>query len=275
LIVQGTPADLDTVEQLLTFLDRDEVPDANVLSKPRLIPVQNSSAESMAEIIRDVFSEKITGSRGGSSSQRQPSPEEFIRLLQGGRGGSSSSRRTQESQQKMTIGVDPRTNSLVVAAPYALYLEVKEMVEMLDNPMTESQSTVRVVTLKRSNPATIQKALSALAGGENVRTESRSSSSAGGDSGDRSSTSSGFSNSDFGRMMMERMRSSGGDSGRSSSGSPFGGGFRGGDSGGSSGFRGFGGGDSSGRPTFMFRGGDSGGSSGSSFRGGDSGRGRN
>ena len=58
----------------------------------------------------------------------------------------------------MTVGVDARTNSLVVSAPDNLFSEVKLLVEQLDTIDTGSNETMKVVTLKRSNPSAVQTA---------------------------------------------------------------------------------------------------------------------
>jgi type II secretory pathway component GspD/PulD (secretin) len=224
LIVEASPTDLDTVEMLLKILDQGELPETQVAPRPRLIPVMNTSASQIAEIVREVYQERMAG--GSRGSGRQPSPEEFIQMLRGSSGGSSrggsSSRRSSNDQPKMTIGVDDRTNSLIVAAPNAMFEEVRELVETLDQATSESNTAVRVVTLKRGNPSTVQKALTAIAG-ENVRSSSKSSngssSSSSSSSRDSGSRSSGDSDAESMRRRMEwieRMRSGGG--------SPFGGG---------------------------------------------------
>lgn len=261
LIVQASPGDLDTIELLLKILDQAEVPESGVSPKPRMIAVKNTSATQIAEIIREVYQEKMVS----ANRQRQPSPEEFIQLLRGGGGGSSGGRggssggsrgrNAAADAQKMTVGVDTRTNSLIVAAPQQLFDEVKQMVETLDTATSENNTAVKVVALQRSNASTVQKALSAIAG-EKVRggQVADTSSSGGGSSGSRSS-----SEADQMRQRIEMFNSL---RGGSSGGSPFGGG-------GGSPFGGFGsrGGDSGGSRTFGsggFPGGSSGGSRDSS-----------
>lgn len=104
----------------------------------------------------------MSGARGGG---RPPSPQEIIEAIRGGRGRGGSSRRTSEDVQRMSIGVDTRTNSLVVSAPEALFQEVKQLVEDLDAAAIEStQYSVVTVPLKRTNTDAVQKALSALVG---------------------------------------------------------------------------------------------------------------
>jgi type II secretory pathway component GspD/PulD (secretin) len=172
LIVHASPADLDLMEQLLQVIDRPDVPESTVNPKPRLIPVLNTGAAQIAEIIREVYQERMAS----ANRNRQPSPEEFMQMLRGGgggsRGGASSSRNRQAEGQKISIGVDTRTNSLVVSAAEPVFQEIEQLVKTLDHATTDSNQAIRVVTLKRSNPATVQKALTAIVG-EKARTSDK------------------------------------------------------------------------------------------------------
>jgi hypothetical protein len=64
----------------------------------------------------------------------------------------------------MSLGVDPRTNSLIVAAPDALFEEVKQLVGQLDMAAGGQNQTVRVVALHRTSPTAVEQALAAIAG---------------------------------------------------------------------------------------------------------------
>ena len=169
LIVQATPTDLDLIEQLLKVVDQLDVPESTVNPRPRLIPVVNTGAIQIAEILREVYSERLAS----SNRQRQPSPEELMQMLRGGRSGSQSNRKSQAETQKVSIGVDTRTNSLIVSAPQSLYEEIEQLVQTLDHATSESNTAIRIVTLKRSNPATVQKALTAIVG-DKARTSDKS-----------------------------------------------------------------------------------------------------
>ena len=70
----------------------------------------------------------------------------------------------------MTVGVDTRTNSLIVAAPQQIFEEVQQLVSTLDQATGNSNSTVQVVKLKRGNTQSVQKDLTAIAG-EKARTD--------------------------------------------------------------------------------------------------------
>jgi hypothetical protein len=202
LIVHASPADLDLMEQLLVVIDRPDVPESTVNPRPRLIPVLNTSAAQLAEILREVYSERLAS----ANRNRQPSPEEMMQLLRGGgRGGSSSTSRSRqaESAQKISIGVDTRTNSLVVSAAEPTFKEIEQLVKTLDHATTATNQAVRVVTLKRSNPATVQKALSAIVG-EKARTSEKPASSDGSSSrsGDQPATSGGAPQPGFAPQFM-------------------------------------------------------------------------
>ncbi len=164
LIVYAKPADLDTIEQLLKILDERESPEEVLAApKPRLIPLYNTQAEEVANVIRQLYQDRMAGQSGAS---RPPTPQDFImamRAMRGGRGGGSQ-RGGQEEAAKLSVSADPRTNSLIVVAPDSLFQEVKELVEQLDEAAGDTSETLQVVTLQRANSETIRQALSAMVG---------------------------------------------------------------------------------------------------------------
>ena len=164
VLAQGKPADLDLAEQLLKIIDQ-QASDVEVrtVAKPRFIPVLHTTADEMATTIRQVYANRMQADPG---QQRQPSPQELIQALRGGgrggRGGGSGNDRKSE-EQKMTVGVDAKSNSLIVSAPPALYEEVKAMVEELD---TASSQKDEVVMMHKSgtNPLLIERSLTSILG---------------------------------------------------------------------------------------------------------------
>ncbi|MBI1903175.1 MAG: hypothetical protein HYS13_18905 [Planctomycetia bacterium] len=165
LVVQGSVSDIDMVEQLLEVVDQEAGPiDVETQGKPRFIPVYNTSAEEVASIVRTVYASRIATDATSSQQNRQPSPEDIIRALRGGRGRDSRNEAKSEPP-KMTIGVDTKSNSLIVSAPEPLFQEVRGLVEQLDQGTPESDQTVRTVKLKNSSPVMVQQALTSLTGG--------------------------------------------------------------------------------------------------------------
>jgi type II secretory pathway component GspD/PulD (secretin) len=179
IVCYGKPVDLDLVEQLLKVVDQPNSPeDVQTNGKPRFIPVQFADVEEIAATVKQLYASRIAAD---ANQPRQPSPEEFIRALRGGgggRGGSSTAKKSEE--QKMTIGVDKRSNSIIVAAPDPLFQEIELLVKQLDIASSNSDEAVQVVSLKGANPSLVEKALSSLVG-ENAKvtrqaSDSRSSS---------------------------------------------------------------------------------------------------
>lgn len=163
LIVQANAKDTEMIEELLKILDQEKGPEpVAVQPKARVIPVFNTSAEDIAELLREVYSDRLIG---GGRSQRLPTPQEFIQMLRGGgsrRGAGASSQ--VDIQQKMAIGVDSRNNAIIVVAPDQLFEEVEQLVKQLDAAAAESSQVIRVVNLRNANPTAVQQALSALMG---------------------------------------------------------------------------------------------------------------
>ncbi|MGE0758940.1 MAG: secretin N-terminal domain-containing protein, partial [Pirellulaceae bacterium] len=269
LVVQGKPQDILFIEQMLPIIDREHGPeDVQTSGKPRLIQVVNTPAEEIANVVKQVYADRIatTGSDRQRSGGGGGGPEEFFRALRGGgspfSSGSSSRRDTRTGEApKMSIGVDARSNSIVVSAPDPLFAEVEALVKQLDFEGAQTDDAIAVVSIKNSNATVMQKGLASMTGGQvNATTSGSSGSSSSSRPGTSSSPSSGSSSSfdDF-RRRMEAFRAmqGGGD----------GGGFRG-FGGGFGGPGGFGGGGPGGFSGRSFGGDRGGGDRGGGDRGG-------
>jgi type II secretory pathway component GspD/PulD (secretin) len=191
LVVRGTPQEVEAIEQLLKVLDQPEVPESEVNPKPRILPIKNTSAEEVATILRQVYSDRLNS---GSTQQRQPNPEEILKAL---RGGKSSSRSTKSATQiqKITIGVDTRSNSLIVVASQQMYEEVKALVDTIDQSTPQTTEVTQIVTLKKTTTSSIQEALSAIVGAESVTSSGGKKPSTSGSSKSSSSSSKSQSSS--------------------------------------------------------------------------------
>jgi hypothetical protein len=102
----------------------------------------------------------------GGGAQAQPTPQDFLQMLRGGRrgGGQGGQRGQTEEVQKMSIGVDTRTNSLIVSAPDPLFQEVNLLVEKLDVVSPDSTDATKTIVLRHSSAEAIQSALQAFGG---------------------------------------------------------------------------------------------------------------
>lgn len=174
LLVQGLPADVKTVEQLLTVLDRPGSPEEVAAeSKPRLIPVIHTTAAEIAEVVKEVYQDRLVVASGRMTPQQAMVMQMLRGSRQGGGmpggtpGGAAAAmqmRQSTEPEVKLSIGVDARTNSVIVAAPEPLFEEVRSLVLALDQAASEENQTVQVMTLRNSNPETVRAALGTILG---------------------------------------------------------------------------------------------------------------
>ncbi|MDR2706972.1 MAG: hypothetical protein LBC02_14430, partial [Planctomycetaceae bacterium] len=82
----------------------------------------------------------IPGMPGGPGAMIQQ-----LMRMGGNQGGSST---VKEPEPTMTLGVDSRSNSLIVSAPESLFLQVETFVKELDEMAVQTETIVEVVPLK-------------------------------------------------------------------------------------------------------------------------------
>lgn len=162
ILVVGPPAEQRKVQQLLEVIDSEDRPDTNATQRPYVIPVQYSDANQIATVVREVFAAQLYDSQNRNQRGNVPN----LGMAFGGFGMTQprQSRVGENLQGKLTVGVDEKTNSIVVAAPAEIYREVENLVRTLDESARTQGRAARVVTLKNTNPQVIEQALGNLFG---------------------------------------------------------------------------------------------------------------
>ena len=69
----------------------------------------------------------------------------------------------------MSLGVDARSNSLIVRAPDPLFEEVQLLVKQLDEEGLETPQATRIVSLQHTNAQAVKSALESLLGPDSVK----------------------------------------------------------------------------------------------------------
>ncbi len=155
LIVQAPASDLVTIEGLIKVLDTDEPLDSLLRTEPRVIKVNYARAIDIEDVLEDVYKTQLTtgGSRPNIDAPRGSSRElrDVFQQLSAASAG-----------PEMTLSVDVESNSIIVLAAQPLFEEVQQLVEQLDQAADEPSRVVRVVPLKKTNSATVQKVLDSL-----------------------------------------------------------------------------------------------------------------
>jgi hypothetical protein len=150
LVVHAKPSDIETIEQLLKVLDQRTGPEnVEADGQARSIPVYNTTVTEIAEIVQQVYQDRMVGVGGVMS------PQEMMRMIRGGPN-------TDQQIQKMSIALDTRNNVLIVRAPDPLFEEVKQLVAELDQSLADSPETTRVVSLRHTNSSAVQRALTSI-----------------------------------------------------------------------------------------------------------------
>jgi hypothetical protein len=171
LFVSGPAQKVQDVEELLKILDSSELPESLRDRIPRLIPVEHADAAQVAEIIKEVYQDDMSGETrntggGGGTGRRD--------TLVGNGNNRGRRNRARLSAARLTVGVDTRTNQLVVSASDALHRQIQALVQSLDRAALEAKPTVRVVKLATANSLVVQQALGSLFPKIKVSTTGRS-----------------------------------------------------------------------------------------------------
>jgi type II secretory pathway component GspD/PulD (secretin) len=196
LLVRATPLDMLTIRSLLTKALDTNIADSDALVKTWVLELKHANVVDVANVVQNVYRENMN--------------QNFQRNVVGGFPGFSffgaSAGRFGESQinpaQRVTlsVGVDEKTNSLVVACPTGLYEDIKKLVDQLEKAAADNKQTVRVVSIKGIDPLLVEQAMDAIQG--RTPTNNRTSSFGSGFGGSSSfggfrSTGGGFSPGGF------------------------------------------------------------------------------
>lgn len=167
LLVYGSIADRDAIEQMLDVLDGMDIPDSLNTPRPRMIPVKNLPARTVMTTLQSVYKTQLTA-RAGVRPMTIPQGLSFemtsmLQLLNAA-----------AEAPLLTLDIDEMTNSIVMRAPRPLCEEIEEFVEELDMQAKEAgKSSISLVPLKTMNSQQAQDALRMLMPGGRVRGRGR------------------------------------------------------------------------------------------------------
>ncbi len=185
LYVSGPADQVKEVEMTLKVLDASELPDQLRDRAPHFIEVQPADVEEVAAIVREVYKDDLAPE--GQQPGQQANP--FAMFM--GQGGNSNRGNNRGGQQprsiKLTLGVDTRTNTLIVSASETLFRQIEALVFSLDDAAREAKRTVRVVDLGGKNAALVQQTLGAMYSKVKISSSGKSRSSSGSPSSGSSS----------------------------------------------------------------------------------------
>ncbi|HEV3005579.1 MAG TPA: secretin N-terminal domain-containing protein, partial [Pirellulales bacterium] len=153
ILVQGADAaQLEEIESLIEFYDIPEPPNSESVRRTKRVALRYAKAKDMADVVKDVYRDLLSPNdrallAGMPQQQRQQGGDGFA--------SSSSSYPLADTSRSglvprfkglLSVGVDERTNGLVLSAPQGVLNEIVGMVKELD---AAARSTRQVITLLR------------------------------------------------------------------------------------------------------------------------------
>jgi type II secretory pathway component GspD/PulD (secretin) len=160
ILVQGADANqLAEVGWLIDQWDRVEPPDSNSVRRTQIIPLRYAQAKVVAETVKDVFRDLLSPNDKaliGSNPQPQQQPQQnnergsgsfFDSMMMSFLAAESDAADVPRFKGMLSIGIDDRSNTLIVSAPQILLDEVSDMVAALDNKAALTRPVVEVMQL--------------------------------------------------------------------------------------------------------------------------------
>ncbi len=261
LLVRATPIEMVSIRDMVKALEGGE--ETPAAQKVYRIKLKSANVSEIAYVVESLYHDYTgTSSRGGGVSGFQGFSFGGLQSISGGR-GSALLRGTDANgnvrPNPLSIGVDERSNTLLVMSNETLYKQINTLVQELDKEAAGYVRSVKVVQIKGVDPNVVQQAIDMFQGRTTMAANN----------GGRGMGMNGMGMNGMGMngMGMGRGMGMGGSPyGGGFGGSPYGGGFGGSPYGGGMGNYGGGMGNFSGRGNFGGPGGNFGGP-GSSFGG--------
>ena len=150
IVVKASPLDLFMIRKLLENAIEANPEGSAIVQRTYIIgPLKNADAVEVAATIREVYAAQIG-----------PDPDLTARL--------SVFRPTPQSEDQkaapLSVGVDERSNSLIVMCSEPMFADVSDLVEHLDTAAKGNTQVIKLVPLKGIDPALVQQTIDAIQG---------------------------------------------------------------------------------------------------------------
>ena len=157
LLVRASPLDMLRIRRLLMKSIDSTENDSMGVMRTFIIKPQYANADDVAQILTTVYHDLTKGSASSGSS--------------GGFSGFSfsgySSRSSDSSGSRpapLSIGIDERTNSLVLYCTPAMRDNIQSLVDELDKGAKDTTRTVKIVSIQGIDPTLLEQAIAAISG---------------------------------------------------------------------------------------------------------------
>ncbi len=166
ILVQGADAgQLAEIERLIKIYDEGIKPDSNAVRETKRFSFQFTTAREVSEVIKDVYRDLLSPNDKAMAKNPQQQQQEQNKSLYSYTYifGDTSKEDAIKFKGPISMGVDDRSNTLIVSARKDLMKVIGQLVDELDRSAQESRGVVNVLRLGNSiDPSQVQKALSGV-----------------------------------------------------------------------------------------------------------------
>jgi type II secretion system protein D len=167
LIIKASRVELAQIKALLEgAIDAEEKESKGTIKSWIVGPLKHASATEVAAVVKDVYRENMNQNpnvANSASSFGGPFPSPFGRR-RGGTQNLNIDANGNPRSVSLSVGVDDRSNSLVLACSDALHKDVAALVEKLDEAAGSSTKTITTVPVRGVDPVLVQQAIDAIQG---------------------------------------------------------------------------------------------------------------
>lgn len=160
LLVRANPLDMLTIRRLLDkAIDTGDTDSDGLMKVYYIGPLKYAIADEVAQVVMQVYEQSVN----------QPAVRGVVGQFPGFQFGGTTLNRNlgpdgQPRAVTLSVGVDSRSNSLVVNCREALYKNILELVEVMETKAKDSNRSVKVVSIKGIDPRLVQQAIDAIQG---------------------------------------------------------------------------------------------------------------
>ncbi len=159
LLVQGaTAAQLAKIEELMELYDQPESLDSDLQRKTEIYEVKYSCADAVAEVVKEVYRDLLSANDKAFTRDQRDRDSPSRDLGYGANYGS----KIPQFKGLLSVGVEQKTNVVVVSAPDFLMAEVMGLVREVDE--TAAGHRVKVVKLNGVGADTLRRVFSQMPG---------------------------------------------------------------------------------------------------------------
>jgi len=161
ILVRASPLDMLSIKDLLAKAIDTTNGDSKAIVKTWPMQLKYASASTIASVLKDVYKDQTGSNPTSTTVGGMPG---FMGRFGAMAAAAAANSGGNSKGTLLSVGVDDRTNTLVLACPELLYKDIRKLVTELDNSAQQATRTIRIVSIKGVDPALVQQMIDAVSG---------------------------------------------------------------------------------------------------------------